>query len=35
MRERFEALGGRIEFRSAEGHGFDLRGVLPSRRGPS
>jgi signal transduction histidine kinase len=29
MRERFEALGGRIELSAAEGQGFDVRGVLP------
>jgi signal transduction histidine kinase len=30
MRERFEAFGGRVEFRSAEGHGFEVHGFLPS-----
>jgi len=29
MRERFEALGGRVEFRSVEGHGFEVHGVMP------
>ena len=29
MRERFEALGGRIEFTAAEGRGFDVHGTLP------
>jgi len=32
MRERFEALGGRIEFRSAEGHGFEVHGFMPTTR---
>jgi signal transduction histidine kinase len=35
MQERFEALGGRIEFRSEDGRGFELRGVLPARHLPS
>ena len=30
MRERFEALGGRIEFRSREGRGFDVHGFMPA-----
>jgi signal transduction histidine kinase len=33
MRERFEALGGRIDFRAAEGQGFEVRGVMP-KTGP-
>jgi signal transduction histidine kinase len=32
MRERFEALGGRIELRSSEGHGFEVRGFMPAGR---
>jgi len=32
MRERFEALDGRIEFRSAEGHGFEVHGFMPTTR---
>ena len=32
MRERFEALGGRIELRSSEGHGFEVNGHLPAAR---
>jgi signal transduction histidine kinase len=31
MRERFEALGGRIEFHSGDGRGFELHGVLPAQ----
>jgi len=31
MRERFEALGGRIDFRSARGRGFEVKGVMPIR----
>ena len=34
MRERFEALGGRIELRSSEGRGFEVRAVMPAR-GPA
>jgi signal transduction histidine kinase len=30
MRERFDALGGRVEFRSAEGRGFEVHGFLPA-----
>jgi signal transduction histidine kinase len=30
MRERFEALGGRVEFRSSEGRGFEVDGFLPA-----
>jgi signal transduction histidine kinase len=30
MRERFEALGGRVEFRSSEGRGFEVHGVIPA-----
>jgi signal transduction histidine kinase len=30
MRERFEALGGRVEFRSSEGRGFDVHGFIPT-----
>jgi signal transduction histidine kinase len=29
MRERFESLGGRIEFRSRDGHGFEVDGFVP------
>jgi signal transduction histidine kinase len=32
MRERFEALGGGIEFHTAAGRGFEVRGVMPARR---
>ncbi len=32
MRERFEALGGRIELRSSEGRGFEVNGYLPATR---
>ena len=32
MRERFEALGGRIELRSSEGRGFDVIGYMPATR---
>jgi signal transduction histidine kinase len=32
MRERFEALGGRIEFRSSEGRGFEIHGFIPAAR---
>jgi signal transduction histidine kinase len=32
MRERFEALGGRIECRSSEGRGFEVDGYLPAKR---
>jgi len=32
MRERFEALGGRIECRSSEGHGFEVSGFMPATR---
>lgn len=35
MRERFEALAGRIEVDAHPGHGFEVRGFLPSTRGPS
>jgi signal transduction histidine kinase len=31
MRERFETLGGRIEFRNGEGRGFVVEGFLPER----
>jgi len=34
MRERFEALGGRIELHSSEGRGFEVRGIMPAR-GPT
>jgi signal transduction histidine kinase len=30
MRERFEALGGRVELRSSEGRGFEVHGFLPA-----
>lgn len=30
MRERFEALGGRVEFSSSEGRGFDVHGFIPA-----
>jgi signal transduction histidine kinase len=30
MRERFEALGGRVECRSAQGRGFEIRGFIPA-----
>lgn len=30
MRERFEALGGRIELHSSEGRGFEVRAVMPA-----
>jgi signal transduction histidine kinase len=30
MRERFEALGGRIELRSGEGRGFEVNGFIPA-----
>jgi len=32
MRERFEALGGRIELRSSEGRGFEVIGYMPATR---
>jgi len=32
MRERFDALGGRVEFRSSEGSGFEVDGFLPAAR---
>jgi signal transduction histidine kinase len=32
MRERFETLGGRIEFRSGEGRGFEVHGLMPGTR---
>ena len=32
MRERFEALGGRIELRSSEGRGFEVNGFMPTPR---
>ena len=31
MRERFESFGGRVEFRSVEGQGFEVHGVMPMR----
>jgi signal transduction histidine kinase len=31
MRERFDALGGRIELHSSEGGGFEVRGFMPAR----
>jgi signal transduction histidine kinase len=30
MRERFEALGGRVELRSGEGRGFEVNGFIPA-----
>jgi signal transduction histidine kinase len=30
MRERFEALGGRVEFRSSQGRGFAIHGFMPA-----
>jgi len=30
MRERFEALGGRVELRSSEGRGFEVDGFIPA-----
>lgn len=35
MRERFEALGGRVECRSGDGHGFEVKGYMPTPRLPS
>ena len=35
MRERFEALGGRVEFRSGDGRGFEVQGDMPTPRRPS
>jgi signal transduction histidine kinase len=32
MRERFEALGGRLELRSSEGRGFEVHGFMPATR---
>jgi signal transduction histidine kinase len=32
MRERFEALGGRIDLRSSEGRGFEVHGFMPAPR---
>jgi signal transduction histidine kinase len=32
MRERFEAVGGRIEFRAHEERGFEVHGVVPMKR---
>ena len=32
MRERFEALGGRIDLRSSEGRGFEVNGFMPAPR---
>jgi signal transduction histidine kinase len=33
MRERFEAVGGRIEFHTSEDRGFEVHGVMPLRTG--
>ena len=33
MRERFEALGGRVEYRSGQGRGFEVHGFMPATGG--
>jgi signal transduction histidine kinase len=32
MRERFEGLAGRVEFRAGDGHGFEVHGFMPRPR---